>query len=178
VSFAADGFELMSLYPGLPMIQASHDLDAFMVGPGKSLFIEGLEGRKGFELFFDYPLVRIRVAELLGGIPTPYYSHLLITGPGGVPVTANWHQDNQPPKGPGVKAHFYLSSVDRLEDGPVEIAPGSWGEPTPPVHRGVKLYVKAGEVLIMRPDVWHRSTPVGENGRTRKTVHVSYWLAK
>lgn len=143
---------------------------------GTSFFRDQVLDIEEFATLAKSETVLKRVAELLGGQPKPYYSHLIVTSPGGIPITINWHKDRMPPKGRAVKAHFYLTDIDTEADGPARFAPMSWTDRVPPEGPGIPVYAKRGDVLLTRPDLWHRSSPVAQEAPARKSLHVSYWL--
>lgn len=178
MTFLEYGFEsLVQTLGPLELGDALAVADRHEVKLGTSFFLDQVLDIEEFAALAKHETVLKHVATLLGGPPVPYYSHLIVTAQGGIPITANWHKDQIPRKGFGVKAHFYLTDIDSEKDGPVRVAPRSWPELLPPEGPGIPVYAKRGDVLLTRPDLWHRSTPVALGAPTRKSLHVSYRLA-
>jgi ectoine hydroxylase-related dioxygenase (phytanoyl-CoA dioxygenase family) len=96
-----------------------------------------------------------------------------------VAQTGNYHVDNLPAAGPdgkprrGIKAAFYLTDVPDDKHGPLRIVPGSQGKPQPGRMDGMNVLAMAGDVVLSRPDVWHRST-FNESAVARRSLFVSY----
>lgn len=178
MSFRDYGFEsLMQVIDPLELGDALAVADRHEVKLGCSFFLDQVLDIEEFATLAKNELVLKHVAALLSGPPVPYYSHLIVTAQGGTPITANWHKDQIPRKGFGVKAHFYLTDIDTAADGQIMIEPRSMDRLLPPEGPGIPVYAKRGDVLLTRPDLWHRSTPVAVGARTRKSLHVSYRLA-
>lgn len=128
----------------------------------------------GLEFLSDTPVVAAWLSRLLGPGFRRYYGHLLIVAPGEAPPTSNWHIDNRPTDGSdAVKAHFYLTDIDTEAAGAPLVIPGSVGCLEKPRGQGVPILARAGDVLLTRPDLWHRSTPNTSNV-IRKSVHLSF----
>jgi ectoine hydroxylase len=138
-----------------------------------------------FVELIDHPTTFPLVYGLLGWNIYVYHCHLDVHPPLHEPARWRWHQDGgrqnleleSPRPRLSVKVAYFLTDVERPEQGALHVIPGSHVRDTLPKDRepeeATPLLVRAGSAVVFDRRLWHAR---GDNRseRTRKALFYGY----
>lgn len=142
--------------------------------PGAAVYLQDV-WHGAFEAVFQNTNVIARLEKLLGGKTRIYFTDLVVVPPDTTAMGSVWHHDREPRGGRlGVKVSFCFSDVLRPGDGEVRYYPWIEHVMKPgPNATGRPVFAARGDVVLSRPDLWHRSTK-NTSLRTQKRLYAGY----